>query len=119
MVKFAYINAYVVYFRNSEIFNFSFIESLTTALTKQPQIKEVIGTQSRWQTMVESFVSAGVPLNVFNNMAVRNWMTKNVQAGETFPGVTSLRRSLQLSGDKDKNESILYLRYNRVELHFN
>lgn len=59
----------------------------------------------KWKEMVGAFVAAGVPLKIFRNQRIRNWIGTNVQNGSTLPSETRLRELLQDEGIRDLNIS--------------
>ena len=64
--------------------------------------------------MIEAFTAAGVPLHVFNDSAIREWMGQNIKSGSSLPSVSKLRTLLVASGREDKQDSILYLKEKQI-----
>ena len=56
--------------------------------------------------MAEVFTAVGVPLNIFQNAGIRDWIRPNVKSGTSLPSVTTLRSLLKTSGQKDQHETI-------------
>ncbi len=55
--------------------------------------------------MAVAFASAGVPIFVFTNLNVRNWLKENVKDGQDLPSEWSLRKFLTEDRDKDIQDS--------------
>jgi hypothetical protein len=54
-----------------------------------------------WKSMVSSFVSAGVPLFVFRNPGVKQWIHQHVKSGRDLPTEPTLRKYLVEEGGED------------------
>jgi hypothetical protein len=69
------------------------------------------GFEEKWNELITSFTSAGIPLNALENLNVRQWISKYVP-GSKLPSVRTLRRNLVTSVaiklTKNKKSVIMY-----------
>lgn len=79
-------------------------------------ISEQFRTKEIWSSMAVAFVSAGVPLHVFSNPSIREWIKKNCTAGETLPSEQTLRNYLVEEGKADQEKTINFCESNDVIL---
>ena len=56
--------------------------------------------------MVEAFLKAACPVNVFDNPHVREWIHTHVKDGINLPSVSTLRRKVNVIGEKDLQKTI-------------
>lgn len=74
-------------------------------------MKNAENRQTVWEEMVGAFAGAGVPLHVFSNTNVRNWIQNHVKCGQTLPSETTLRKCLVKSGNSDLEATVSKCRY--------
>lgn len=71
----------------------------------QPDIGTALSAQAdkkkSWTSMSAAFVSAGIPLYVFRNPSVRNWLKTNLKFGDNLPSESTLRTYLKEEGIQD------------------
>lgn len=55
--------------------------------------------------MVTAFVAAGIPLHVFENPKLREWLMEHLKNGNSLPSERTLRRHLIKEGDADMEKT--------------
>jgi hypothetical protein len=87
---------YVFQFRDS-----TFKLNLGNQVTLPETLQRNQASKEIWKDMVSTFVTAGVPLYIFRNPSVQNWINTNIKSSSEIPCESTLRKYLDEKGCDD------------------